>query len=61
MPGGKIDKNQQCKYCHALFNIRGLGSHERACKVRQEREDLDKRSARALSEQRAKHDKRERG
>ena len=61
MPGGKSDKQRQCQYCHVLFDIRGIGSHEKACKARRDREDRDMRYARALLKQKSKQTQREKG
>lgn len=42
-----------CQYCGQSFKIRGIGSHERACKTRKEQEAQDKEHRRVLARLRA--------
>ena len=61
MPRGRTDEVGKCQYCHTVYKIQGLKSHERACKIRKDREARDAEYEQRLIEQEKQEDSRRKG
>jgi hypothetical protein len=54
-PGARTTDTKGCQFCRKTFNMKGLGKHEKACKVQMELKKSDERFLRKRAQEMEKN------